>query len=275
MIFQPGRFQSEPSGSGRDHCWGSHELNQPSGLYREYSPQTSGDRLPLHNRLTDRTLKDSGDRYSDEINGSRILGFKHGEVLLRGEAVLSAIRGDIERFFPQRTFIPSEEHIAFRAALLEAAQPNSENGGVPHQMVRYERIHRALGLALANLVDYAAPRPLHKLSLEDGPAQEIGTERAFSEFLASQWVVRSFIRVASAEPETFQILISEMATIHSHYGRFTIGAPWSQRLTIELFNAATRNPELSADVIKGFELIGFPGAIGQKLFADFSALLKQ
>ncbi len=274
MIFQPNEYHSGPNSSDNAPFRGYHET--PGSLARystepdrgSFSPASISNRLPRPDGMPHEPWASST---SDAISTPRTLRLVIAGVQHRGEAVLT----DIIHEYPTLRFVPTPRHVAFRAALLEATKPSAEFEPAPHPLIRHERVHRALGVALSNLVARATKAPLQELSCDDGEPILVSANDEMNEYLASAWAVRSFIRVATTEPEMFRILVTEMSAIHSGAGRLSLGVPMSPLMVYELFNAAARNPELSTDVVKAFQLIGYRGEVGERLFREFSAALER
>lgn len=273
MIFQPNEYRSGPNSSDNGPFRGYHE--SPNSIPR-YSADSHRD--PPLPSIVSRISRPEGSPLeswrssdSDAINSPRTLRLVIAGVQHRGEAVLT----DITHEYPSLGFIPTQRHIAFRAALLEATKPSVEADTLPHSLIRHERVHRALGIALSNLVARATKSQLHELSCDTAEPIAVTADQEMHEYLASAWAVRSFIRVATTEPDMFGILVTEMATIHSNAGRFSLGVPMSPLMVYELFNAAARNPDLTADVVRAFQIIGYRGEVGEKLFREFSAALEK
>lgn len=274
MIFQPNEYLSGPNSSDNAPFRGYHEA--PGNLARYSTDSTQSDFSPpsIANRLShaDGSPHEPWtSSTSDAISTPRTLRLVIAGVQHRGEAVLT----DITHEYPNLGFSPTPRHIAFRAALLEATKPSAELEPAPHPLIRHERVHRALGVALSNLVARATKAPLHELSCDDAELTVVTESDEMKEYLASAWAVRSFIRVATTEPEFFRILVTEMSAIHSNAGRFSLGVPMSPLMVYELFNAAARNPELTTDVVRAFQIIGYRGEVGEKLFREFSAALER
>lgn len=272
MIFQPDEYHSGSDDSRHGPLRGFGETPGSYGRLSGHSDRLGESSLPAINRLS---LSDGAGKepslstFPDALNHPRTLRLVIAGVQHRGESVLT----DLTHEFPSLVFAPNQRQIAFRAALLEAVTPSADGGNTPHSLIRQERVHRALGVALSNLVARATGKPIRELSCDDSEDAEVPPELEMSEYLASSWVVRSFIRVATTEPEMFRILVTEMASINSTLGRFSLGVPMSPVLVYEFFNAAARNPELTPDVIRAFQIIGYRGEIGERLFKEFSSAL--
>ncbi|MFM1846611.1 MAG: hypothetical protein RL417_85 [Pseudomonadota bacterium] len=268
MIFQPERHQSEPNSSDRESYRG---YDAAESVYQDPVSRLGDSHLPVHSRISNRfNGAQSRDIFPDDISDQRTLRMAIAGVQHRGDAVIT----DIAHEFPNLKFSPTTEHILFREALIEAVRPTGAPLDAPHPLIRQERLHRGLGVALSNLVAHAANAPLRELSF-DAESAPVPAESESSEYLASAWAIRSFIRVAAPEPELFRILVTEMATLHATAGRLTLGVPMSPLLVYELFNAAARNPELTPDVVRAFQIIGYKGNVGEKLFAEFAAMLEK
>lgn len=269
MIFQPDYLPSGPERSGDGPNRGYRDNYDRQDNLRSQADSATGAALPFVNRISNHLANGTTDHFIDDISSSRILCLPIAGVKHRGEAVLT----DISREFSNLEFIPTAAQIEFRAALLAALKPSGDAANFPHHLIREERLHRGLGLALSNLVAKASDRSLHELSFGADPNSVVPQSLEMGEYLASAWAVRSFIRMAADEPNLFRILITEMAAIQSNMGRLSLGVPMSPLLVYELFNAAARNPELNHDVIRAFQLIGYHGKAGEKLFAEFAAML--
>jgi hypothetical protein len=270
MIFQPDYLPSGPerSGDGPNRSYRDNYDRQDN--LRSEVDSATGAALPFVNRISNHLANGATtDHFIDDISSSRILCLPIAGVKHRGEAVLT----EISREFSNLQFIPTAAQIEFRAALLAALKPSGKAANAPHHLIREERLHRGLGLALSNLVAKASDRSLHELSFGADPNSVVPPSLEMGEYLASAWAVRSFIRMAADEPNLFRILITEMAAIQSNMGRLSLGVPMSPLLVYELFNAAARNPELNHDVIRAFQLIGYHGKVGERLFAEFAAML--
>lgn len=267
MIFQPNYDSGAPS-PGDNSFGASHESARDGSRGAGSLPSSN---YP-HNRLSNGPAKLSGfDNHPDNLTQQRFLRLAIAGVEHRGDDVLT----DLTREFPALLFSPSQRHVEFREALLEAALPTTPPDHQPHPLIREERVHRLIGTALSNLVARATDRPIRELRLDDGEDRFVGQAERTSEYLASAWAVRSFIRLTAAQPEMFRILVTEMAQIQSSYGRFSLGVPMSPLLAYEFFNAAARNPDVASDVIQAFDIIGYKQSAARTLFSEFQALLNK
>lgn len=242
-------FSSGPDTSG-PHRFGSEHL--PPSASRDHDP-----REPIEVEFRDAL-------------DSNCLRLTIGGIEHRGGQVLQ----DIQREFPDDQFEPEPRQHEFRSKLLQAATLPVNSGPELNTLVRDMIVHDFLGQALVNLTNMPQRRAIFELRADgESPLQVETPAAARREYLASAWAVRSFIRLAATDRETFSILVQKMAEIREHLGKFPLGVPMSPVLAHELFNATVTNPHLRNVVIHAFQIIGHRGTVAESLFDEFSAAL--
>jgi len=210
------------------------------------------------------------DPYQDDIS-AQCLRLNIARVDHSGEPVLT----DLAHEFPLDQFEPAPRHREFRASLLHRATATTETTPDSHSVARDIIVHDFLAQALTNLTNWTIHRPIHELRTDAECPRKLEGSAARTEYLASAWAVRSFIRIAAREPSMFNILVQEMGQIEIQLGRFPLGVPMSPYIAYELFNAAVINPLIRPEVIRAFQIIGHTGASAETLFGEFFAALEK